>query len=308
MKVPGNKNRNILHKPVMVNEVMSALHLNIRNLHANSQKSFVDATVGTGGYTSEIVKLGGKVLGIDIDSEILAVARRRLEKEYGSGSFSLIQDNFRNIDKIAKAHGFDKVDGIIFDLGVSSIHLTDETRGFSFAKRDTPLDMRLDRNSQGITAADLLKVLREDQLRILFGRVLKIPEARKITREVLNVRQGKEIKTVGDFIDICRVIRAKPGLNIATLPFLALRIAVNSELENLTESLPKAFEILKLGGRLVVITFHSEERKIMNYFFEKIEKETKARIITQKPVLPIPEEVIVNPGSRSANLWVLEKV
>lgn len=274
----------------MVKEVIEALHINKGSL-------YIDATVGTGGHALEIVRRGGKVLGIDMDPSMLEIARRRLTHARPI-SFKLVQGNFKDIDRTAKENGFEKVSGIIFDLGVSNIHLTSPNRGFSFGDPNATLDMRLDTKSQGVTAADLVNALREDQLRDLFSSTLDRGSAGWLARKITGTRSFSPIKTVGDFLRICRRLRGKPALNPATLPFLALRMAVNSELENLKEALPKAYGLLEDGGRLVVISFHSGEDRIVKTFFKQ----------TEKPLLPSEEEVNKNPRARSAKMRVLKKL
>lgn len=287
------------HESVMVREVTDYLHL-------KKGHSYIDATVGTGGYASEVVKNGGKVLGIDLDPKMLEITRRRLKA--CSTPFKLVCGNFKDIDEIARKEGMDKVDGIIFDLGVSNIHLMGELRGFSFNVPDSPLDMRLNPNSQGVTAADLLNGLREDQLTALFAKVFPFFKAKKLAKSIVGFREQRKFATVSDFQDALKDFRGKPGLNPATLPFLALRMAVNSELENLKEALPKAFSLLVKGGRLLILSFHSKEEEIVKDFFFSEERSNSGKILTKMAILPQKEEVAKNLKSRSAKLWILEKL
>jgi 16S rRNA (cytosine1402-N4)-methyltransferase len=299
-----------IHESVLVSEVIEALHIK-RALRERRQK-FIDATVGTGGHALEIVKAGGCVLGIDLDPGMLEITGERLEKgcllsevlaKDDPVPFKLVCGNFKDIDKIAREAGFSGCNGIIFDLGVSNIHLMDSGRGFSFRNEDAILDMRLDKNSQAVTASDLLNGLRRDQLVFLFGKVLRHFEAKKLADRVVAARSVKRIRTVGDFLSICEDISAKPALNSATLPFLAVRMAVNSELENLGESLPKAWSILKKGGRLLVITFHSGEEAVVKDFERKIAGKSDV----SGPIVPGQNEISANPRSRSARLRVFLK-
>ncbi len=291
------------HEPVMVREAIEALHLS-NKLHFNNQARYIDATVGTGGHLIEITKAGGEILGIDMDLAMLEVAKNRLGKEKGSAKF--VRGNFRDIDKIAQENGFRKVAGVLFDLGVSNIHLKSENRGFSFENPKAPLDMRLNDEALGVKASDLLNVLREDQLTDLFLVTLDKGSATWLARKVVETRAISPFVAVADFLRISQNLRRKPGLNPSTLAFLALRIAVNSELENLKEALPKAFDLLAPGGRLVVISFHSGEDRIVKNFFRN--KENEARILTEKPLVPSKEEIARNPKSRSAKMRVLEKM
>ncbi len=286
------------HESVMVRETVEGLHIETGSL-------YIDATLGNGGHALKILKLGGKVLGIDLDSEMIAATENRLSK---FKDFKAVQGNFVDIDKIAKENGFEKVNGVLFDLGISNVHLKDLERGFSFENPEAELDMRLDPESQAVKGADLLNVLREDQLRDLFEVTLNPGAAKWITGRVLHARRGRPIKTVSDLLEISEGLRTgKHGLNEATLPFLALRIAVNSELTNLKEALPKAFGLLGKGGRLVVISFHSKEDAIVKDFFREKSRTSGAKMITFKPIGASKEEIIENRRSRSAKMRVLQK-
>ena len=280
----------------MVREVLDSVSAPL-----NSQAYVIDATLGSGGHSLALRQNGYRILGIEADPAILEIAKGRL----GSDA-KLIYGNFRDIDEIARREGVSPVQAVLFDLGVSNLQLTKDSRGFSFGSPDAPLDMRLDKSQQGLTAADLLNALREDQLGVLFGRVLKDFEAKKLAQAVVNFREKKKIATASDLIEISKVVRPKGRLNQATLPFLAVRIAVNSELENLSDALPKAFGLLVSGGKLLIITFHSLEEKIVKEFFSRMEREGLGRTITKDPIVPADSEVIRNPRSRSAKLRVIE--
>lgn len=283
----------------MTREVIEALHLNKKGF-------YIDATVGTGGHALGIIKNGGKVLGIDADPAMLEIAKKRL-KEVGD-NFKLVLGNFKDIDEIAKKEGFDEVEGIIFDLGVSNIHLTGKKRGFSFSETEAPLDMRLNLKDYGVSAADLLNGLREDHLTVLFAKVLPFFKAKKIAKMIAAYRAQKKFETVGDFLEALKDFRSKPGLNPATLPFLALRMAVNSELENLKEALPKAFSLLVHGGRLIILSFHSKEEELILDFFFSEERSNSGKILTDEPILATSEEIAGNIKARSAKLRILEKL
>ncbi len=272
------------HEPVMVSEVLA---------HLNKKKSAVDATLGTGGHSLKLLESGVKVLGIESDPEILEIAKKRLEKF----DCKLVHGNFKDIDKIAKENGFNKVGGILFDLGVSNLQLMDESRGFSFSNPGAFLDMRIDKKGQEVTGSILLNALRKDQLEDMFSKVLDSSSARWLAKRVLEKREVEPIKKVGDFLDICEGLRGKARLNPATLPMLAVRIAVNSELENLKEALPKAYDLLEVGGKLLIITFHSAEEEVVKSFSKQF----------LGPIKPIMEEVNNNPKARSAELFVLTK-
>ena len=272
------------HEPVMVEEVLA---------HLNKAKSVIDATLGTGGHSLKLLESGVKILGIEFDPEILEIGKERLNNL----NCIMVHGNFKDIDKIAYENGFNKVDGILFDLGVSNLQLMNESRGFSFSNPNAIFDMRIDKENQEVTGAILLNVLRKDQLEKLFSKVLDLSSARWLTKRVLEKRETKPIGTVGDFLDICEGLRGKARLNPATLPMLAVRIAVNSELENLKEVLPKAYDLLEIGGKLLVISFHSGEEEIVKNFSKEF----------LGPIKPTMEEINRNPKARSAELFVLTK-
>ena len=293
-----------LHEPVLLKEVLDALGLT-GLAHSNNQvRKFIDATLGTGGHTAEIIKRAGVVLGIETDNSLLRVARERVE----GGAFKLIHGNFKDIYEIAKHEGFLQVDGILFDLGVSNLHFEDSRRGFSFKYENAPLDMRLNRELQNVSASDLLNNLRHDQLITLFSVILSKYKSKKLADSVVSKRSKSKLMTVGDFLSIFGRYGFKHNLHPATLPLLALRIAVNSELDNLKEALPSSLKLLRKDGRLVVISFHSAEDRIVKRFFRKIAKEGAGEIITKKPIVAQPKEIFLNPKARSAKLRILKKL
>ena len=297
-----------VHSPVLVKEVFEALGLT-RFAHLNRPARLIDATVGTAGHAQVAVKAGLDVLGIDIDPVMLDKAQKRLKEALStsnpkaSGSFKLVQGNFRKLDEIATANGFGVVEGVILDLGVSNVHFKEDPRGFSFEDPSAPLDMRLDPENQGVSARDLLNSLRPDQLESLFESTMEKGVAKEIARRVETERSGKPFEKVGDFLAVFGGLTERK-LHPATRAFLALRMAVNSELENLLEALPKAFGLLNLGGRLAVISFHSGEDRIVKNFLKNIE----GRVLTPTPITPSQEEIFDNPRARSARLRVVEKV
>lgn len=317
-----SKNQKRIHEPVLVDEVIKALgikekaHLNhqARCRHRlPKQKLFIDATIGTAGHSIEIVKRNGRVLGIDADEKMLKIVLERLKiacptpHQSGEKCLKLVQGNFKDIFKLAENSQFTKVDGIIFDLGISNVHLRDDNRGFSFIDESKLLDMRLDIRSQKVTAADLLNSLRVDQLVEMFAKVLSKRQAQILAKKIVLKRKEEKIETVGDLLEIIGKIKSYK-LHPATKPFLALRMAVNSELENLKKALPSAFELLKPKGRLAVISFHSGEDRIVKNFFRSIQKKDKAEILTKKPQVPTKKEILKNPKARSAKLRVLQKI
>lgn len=290
---------NNYHESVMVSEA-------VEGLLVKNQARYIDATVGNGGHALEIIKRGGRVLGIDLDPKMIEIAQARLGKTENA---KLVQGNFINIDSIARESSWDEISGILFDLGVTNIHLKDLERGFSFGNEAAELDMRIDLTGQAVKAKDLLNVLREDQLRQMFEVTLDPGAAKWVTGRVLHSRATKPIETVADMLEVTRGLKTgRHGISEATLPFLALRIAVNSELDNLKEALPKAFGLLKEGGRLVVISFHSKEDKIVKDFFKEKSETLQAKLITFKPVVASAAEIEENRRSRSAKMRILERI
>ncbi len=274
------------HESVLVKEVLESLHLNTSSQNGN----YIDCTLGTGGHTEAILKAGGSVLGIETDPKMLEIAKERLE---GTNS-TLVLGNFDNLEKIAKNNNFEEVDGILLDLGVSNLHLKDDSRGFSFESPEQELDMRLNPEVQGVKASDLLNALDQTQLTTLFEKVLSHNEAKRIASRIMSMRP---IYKVSELVEVLKNIPHKEHLNPATLPMLAVRIAVNSELDNLKMVIPVAMKLLKKDGRLLIITFHSAEEKVLEKY---INARTKIRI-------PSYEEINKNKRSRSAKLYVFTK-
>lgn len=293
--------QNNYHEPVLIKEITEVL-----NGNASKDLKVVDATLGTAGHTSQFLLKGWKVLGIEADKNMLEISKERLESEFNKDKYILENDNFRNIDRIVKKHNFSNPDSILFDLGVSNLQLTSKERGFSFSNPDSLLDMRIDATNQQIKASELLNVLREDQLERLFEKVLDKGLSRILAKKVIEFRTQKKFETVGEFNQICEFLPGKKAINKATLPYLALRIAVNSELENLSEALPKAFEILKKNGKLLAISFHSGEDRIVKDYFKSLEDKGLAKLFTM--IRPGEEEIEENPRSRSAKLRYLIKL
>lgn len=267
------------HEPVLLEEVIRALHI-------KNQDQIIDATLGGGGYTKRICEAGGQVLALETDEKMIQIASQGLQDL----PVKIVHANFRNLKKVAEENDFTQVDGIVFDLGVSNIHFMSETRGFSFRNPDADLDMRLDPASQDVKASDLLNLLREDQLSKILGK--------NLAKKVVEYRKDTKFEKVKDLLQFFPPKKGK--IHPATVPFMMLRIAVNSELENLQDALPQAYELLKSGGILAVVSFHSLEDEIVKRFFQ--EKGAKNEILR-----PSDEEVGKNPKSRSAILRILQK-
>lgn len=281
-------------------------------LNVKPGKKYIDGTLGGAGHTRLILERGGNVLGIDQDQEALShvedeVRSERLELR-GSDQLVLVRGNFREIDVIAREHGFGKVDGILLDLGISSHHVDEVARGFSFMK-EGPLDMRMDQRLT-VSATDLINGLNKGELSDVFYKLGEERFARPIAEAIVRARESKRIETTTQLSEIVKraVHSSKKGINPATKVFQALRIAVNDELHAVSEALPKAVRLLEPGGRLAVITFHSLEDRIVKHSFIEFEQKGWGKILTKKPVIPNDEEIQRNNRSRSSKLRVFEKV
>ncbi|PIS14540.1 16S rRNA (cytosine(1402)-N(4))-methyltransferase [Candidatus Shapirobacteria bacterium CG09_land_8_20_14_0_10_39_12] len=298
------KTSNTYHIPALLNETVDLLNV-------KPGKRFIDATLGGGGHSEEIVRKKGMLLGIDQDPEAVSFASERLKTFACPGLVppKIVQSNFSRIDEVAKDVGFEKVDGILFDLGVSSHQLETAQRGFSF--NQGPLDMRMDKTFS-VTAKDLVNGLNEGELADLF---LKLGEERLSQRYAKAICKERLIKPIATCNELSEII-VKEALprgkfdrtHPATRVFQALRIAVNDELNSLKEALPKAVELLNKKGRLVLLSFHSLEDGIVKRFFLDQEEKGILKIITKKPITPSAEEVNLNPRARSAKLRAAEKI
>ena len=287
------------HIPVLVEETIEALAV-------RSGGRYIDCTLGAGGHALAILERsapGGQLLGIDADTEAIAAAGARLETH--SRSILLINDNFINLEAIATENDFSPVHGILFDLGLSSLLLEGSGRGFSF-KGDEPLDMRLS-SSQEVTAADIVNTSHEAELAQLIRTLGEEHMSRRIARYIV---QERPIETTFQLVGVIeRAVGSRRGrIHPATRTFQALRIAVNHELENLESALKQATSLLGLGGRLVVISYHSLEDRIVKRFMHQEAKEAHLRLVHKKVVTPSLAEVHFNPRSRSAKLRAAERI
>jgi 16S rRNA (cytosine1402-N4)-methyltransferase len=293
------------HTSVMLEEVVSHLQPRAGGL-------YVDATVGGGGHTEALLRASapdGRVIGLDWDDEAIAASRERLR---GWGDrVELVAADFGQLQDVLTAAGVAGVDGVIFDLGVSSRQLDEPSRGFSFL-RDGPLDMRMSPRT-GTTARELLATASAEELVRIFVTYGEEHRARAIARRIVAERDRQPLETTSQLARLVeRVSGPQRGRRIhpATRVFQALRIAVNRELEQLEQGVRAAVVVLKPGGRVAVISFHSLEDRIVKWFFRgEAGKETPTlRIVTKKPVVPGDEEMNANPRARSAKLRVAEKL
>lgn len=276
-------------------------------LNIKTGKKYIDATLGGGGHTAEILKRGGIVLGLDQDQEAVERLIKRFETEIEERKLVVMKGNFINIGNIASENSFGKVNGILFDLGMSSDQF-ESGRGFSFME-DEPLDMRMDQDL-GVTAADLVNALSQKELFKLFIKFAQVEKAREIATAIVENRRLRPIKTTKELVEIIESVpsyRRQSDLHPATKVFMALRIAVNNEPENLEKALPQASGLLDTGGRLAVISFHQGEDGIAKQFFRNGQT-MGIKEINKKPIMASADEVKLNPRSRSAKLRIGEKI
>ena len=299
----------MIHIPVLTREVLNCLD-------PKPNENFIDGTFDGGGHTEVLFQKNGpngKILGIDADKEILNIATSKFQKEIQEERLILVNDNFKNLKGIIENNcpGWkEKVSGIIFDLGISLWHLEESGRGFSFKKNEN-LDMRYDKR-EGLTAQKIINSWPEREIEKILREYGEERYSRKIAGEIIRERKKKAILTTFDLINIVR--KAVPRyykkgyIHPATRTFQALRIAVNRELENLKEALPQSIEILKPKGKLIVVSFHSLEDRIVKFFFKKETQNNRIKILTKKPVRPSDEELKFNPRARSAKLRAAIKI
>lgn len=309
-----------VHKPVLVGEINQSFGLvaPLNNQAEEGKKVIIDATLGGGGHAAEFLTNGAFVLGIDADEEMVKIAGENLRYIVNSklacptgnydSFFKIVNGNYSEIDRIASENSIKNPDAILLDLGISSYHYLFKNRGFSFQKPQDMLDMRLS-NRLKVTAADLLNALSKDNLMDLFLQTLSYPAAIRITKEVLEFRSGRSIAKVSDMLEIISKAMGrghnKSKIDRSTLPFLALRIAVNSELDNLAIALKKAWNLLGSGGKLAVISFHSgEDRLVKNFLKNRVGVDAK----NEKYIVPTDDEITSNPRARSAKLRIIEKI
>ncbi|HLD24763.1 MAG TPA: 16S rRNA (cytosine(1402)-N(4))-methyltransferase RsmH [Patescibacteria group bacterium] len=278
------------HIPVLVREVLEGLDVGKR-------KKYIDATIGSGGHAVEIVKRGGIVLGIDTDPAAVSIARRK--------KLAVVQGNFRDIEAIAKREGFTNVDGILFDLGVSSMQLDSLKRGFSYRYPLARLDLRMDQ-SQGEAASELVNRARGEELYDIFSTFGEEQLAGAIADAICRARTIRPIETVGDMVGVVETVVPNINVRYGVLSriFQALRIAVNDELENLKYGLIGAKELVRPGGKLLVISFQSLEDRIVKQFMRGKGWER----VSKHPIRPGASEIEENVRSRSAKLRIARKI
>jgi len=289
------------HRPVLLQEALEFLNVRPDGI-------YIDATLGAGGHAEQILKVlqqgQGKLLGIDCDPAALAVARERLRD---LGEKLIVQEgNFAEIDALHAASGLGPADGLLADLGLSSMQLEDASRGFSFSLPG-PLDMRMDPRRE--TTAEV--IVNRSSARDLANLIFKLGEERHSRSIARAIVKARPIRTTTELAQVVtRAIPSRAGLHQihpATRTFLALRLAVNRELENLEAFLAKALEVLAPQGRLVVLSFHSLEDRLVKRACQAWQRESQVQVLTRKVVRPSEEEMRANPRSRSAKLRAIEK-
>jgi 16S rRNA (cytosine1402-N4)-methyltransferase len=259
-----------MHHPVLIDEVI--VHLQIKK-----DGLYIDATLGEGGYTRKILELGGKVFAMDLDKAQISNFQSQISN---NKNLTLVQGNFKDIEKIAKEQGFFPVDGVVFDLGLSMRQLSESGRGFSYKNENEILDMRLDLNEEQ-TAADYLNSLSEQNLYELFAKNAEELNSWSITRALIFARKIRKIETVGDLNRVIEEAIGKKDSAVSARIFQSLRIEVNHEFENLRKGLEGALKLIKNDGKVLVITFHSREDRIVKLFA----KENRLKFETKKPVI-----------------------
>lgn len=302
------------HVTVLLNETVDSLNVKEGGIYA-------DFTLGGGGHTSLILKRGGHVVGIDRDITAIENARKRFRGQ----KFTPVHDNFSNIKNIALNLGIDKFDGIIADLGVSSPQLDDASRGFSYMQ-DAPLDMRMD-NRDSLTAKDVVNSYSSEELFRIISTYGEERWASRIVNFIIQERSKKSIDTTFELVDIIKAAiplsARKDGPHPAKRTFQAIRIEVNGELKILEQAARDGAELLKKGGRMSVITFHSLEDRIIKTTFASLEKgcicpkdfpvcvcgnKPMVKSVTRKPLVPTEKELEENPRARSSKLRSIEKI
>lgn len=273
-----------MHIPVLLNEIIDQIEPN---------RNYIDCTLSFGGHTKEILKRNqpnGKVLGIEIDKEIF-------EKTIKDNRLITVNDSYINLRKITEENNFKDISGILLDAGMSSYHIDLSGKGFSFNK-DEPLLMNY---GDGLTAEEIINEYSEDELERILREYGEEKFSKKIAKKIVEERKIRKIKGTLQLVEIIRRIVPKSKINPATRTFQALRIEANKELENLETVLPQALELLNKGGKLMIISFHSLEDRIVKNFIKDNQLEL------DKPITPGESEITSNPRSRSAKLRIAVK-
>ncbi len=304
------------HNPVMVNQVIDCLSI-------TGKKVFVDGTLGLGGYTEALLKAAGpnvKVIAFELDQDNLEQARERL-RDY-QDQIIYINENFAKLEEVLQRLEFSEIDGLMLDLGLSSPQLDRGEKGFSFM-REGKLDMRFDQRQQ-LTAEDVVNNYSEEELTNIFREYGEERQAKRYATQIVRARQEQRITTTKQLAEL--IVKSNLNRNQkthpATLVFQAIRIEVNMELESLVEVLNQSLKVLRKGGRMVIVSYHSLEDRIVKLFFKERSREyinlpneltttklnPELKILSKKPLVPEVEEITQNPRARSAKLRYAEKI
>lgn len=289
---------NFSHVPVLLEETIEALQI-------KSGKKYIDATLGGGGHTRQVLERGGVVLGIDQDNDALGYVRKELGLRIKNKELSIVKGNFRDIGKIATENGFGKSDGVLFDFGVSSYQLDSSGRGFSI-RRDEVLDMRMDPEAV-LSALEVVNSYPKDRLIEIFYTFGEEHNAKVIADAIVEKRKKGAITTTKELKEIAERISHKDAqIHPATKIFQAIRIEVNNEIEAIKKGVNDAVGLLIPHGRIVAISFHSLEDRVVKQMFEKFKREGLGIVITKKPLIATELEVAANKRARSAKLRIFE--
>ena len=296
-----------MHIPVLLKESTECLN-------PKQGDVILDATINGGGHSEEILKMigeKGRLIGIDQDDEVL---NKLKEKWKDRKNILLARDNFRNLDKVLESLKIEKINGALFDIGVSSSQIDESGRGFSFQK-DEPLlmTMKAEIEPDDLTAKEIVNIWSEKDLADVIWKYGEERFSRRIAKNIVRRRKAKKFETTMELVDAIResvpsFYRNGRKINCATRTFQALRIAVNDELEALKEGMEKAWSFLQGGGSLAVVSFHSLEDRIVKNYFKELAAKNEGKIMAKKPIIPTEEEKKANPRSRSAKLRAIKKV
>ena len=298
-------NSEFIHRSVLLEEV-------IRFLDLREGDKIIDATINGGGHSKKILEIvgdSGSLLGIELDPELYNLAKRLFLQSYNS-RIKLVNDNFAEIDRIAEENDFNEANGVLFDFGVSSFHFDQSGRGFTFQK-DEPLDMRISSNGF-LSAREIINIYSEEELYKVLKDYGEEGFAKSIAANIVQQRKKKLIESTKELSAL--IEKSVPDwyrhqkINPATKTFQALRIAVNQELKNIDQGLNGAIRILARGGKIIAISFHGLEDKIVKEKFREWEKEGLGKVLTKKPIVPLSNEILINVRSRSAKMRVFQKI
>ncbi len=296
-----------MHTPVLLKEI-------IEGFNPKSNQNYVDCTLGEGGHGLEILKHilpNGKLLGIDFDHRNIGFVKQRfIDSGIEENNFVLVNDNFKNLKNIVDSRGFNNISGILFDLGLNSYFLDESKRGFSF-RFDEELDMRFDIKST-LTAKEVINTFSPEDLERILNDYGEETFAKNIVKNIVQTRKNHEITSTYELNEI--IFKSTPvwyhhrKIHPSTKTFMALRIFVNQELENLETAIKAASELVAVSGKIAIISFHSLEDRIVKNYFKELVNQKKFRIVNKKTIVPKWTEIKQNKRSRSAKLRIIEKI